>query len=111
LDRLDALQRLTSDSDDPEVRRLAGERLAKLASTYDELANGAAYLKSFPAGEWAAVVTERLNSLAEKLHGEVILYQTVGDHVKGIERIQQILTHAPNSPAAERLRERMVLES
>jgi hypothetical protein len=111
LDRLDALQRLASDSDDPEVRRLAGERLAKLASTYKELANGAAYLKSFPAGEWAAVVTERLNSLAEKLHGEVILYQTVGDHVKGIERIQQILTHAPNSPAAEDLRERMVLES
>ena len=37
--------------------------------------------------------------------------QTVGDHVKGIEGIQQILTHAPNSPAAERLRERMVLES
>ena len=111
LDRLDALQRLASDGDDPEVRRLAGERLAKLASTYDELANGAAYLKSFPAGEWAAAINERLNSLAEKLHGEVILYQTVGDHVKGIERIQQILTHAPNSPAAERLRERMVLES
>jgi Zn-dependent protease with chaperone function len=111
LDRLDALQRLASDSDDAEVQRLAGERLAKLASTYDELANGAAYLKSFPTGEWAAVVTERLNSLAEKLHGELILYQTVGDHVKGIEHIQQILTHAPNSPAAERLRERMVLES
>ena len=111
LDRLDALQRLASDSDDPEVRRLAGERLAKLASTYKELANGAAYLKSYPTGEWAAAINERLNSLAEKLHGEVILYQTVGDHVKGIERIQQILTHAPNSPAAERLRERMVLES
>ena len=111
LDRLDALQRLASDSEDPEVRRLAGERLATLASTYKELANGAAYLKSFPTGEHAEVVTARLNSLAEKLHGEVILYQTVGDHVKGIERIQQILTHAPNSPAAARLRERMVLES
>jgi Zn-dependent protease with chaperone function len=111
LDRLDALQRLANDSDDPEVRRVATARLAELASTYKELANGAAYLKSFPTGEWAAVVNERLNSLAEKLHGEVILYQTVGDHVKGIERIQQILTHAPNSPAAERLRERMVLKS
>ncbi len=111
LDRLDALQRLAAESDDPEVQRLAAERLAKLAPTYKELANGAAYLKSYPTGEWAAVVNERLNSLAEKLHGEVILYQTVGDHVKGIERIQQILTYAPNSPAAERLRERMVLES
>ena len=111
LDRLDALQRLASDSEDPEVRRRAEERLARLASTYDELANGAAYLESFPAGEWAVVINKRLNRLAEKLHGEVILYQTVGDHVKGIERIQQILTHAPNSPAAERLRERMVLES
>jgi predicted Zn-dependent protease len=111
LDRLDALQRLAGESDDPEVQRLAAERLAKLAPTYKELANGAAYLKSYPTGEWAAVVNERLDSLAEKLHGEVILYQTVGDHVKGIERIQQILTHAPNSPAAQRLRERMVLES
>ena len=111
LDRLDALQRLASDSEDPEVRRLAADRLGKLASTYKELANGAAYLKSFPTGEHAAAVTERLNSLAEKLHGEVILYQAVGDNLKGIERIQQILTHAPNSPAAERLRERMVLES
>ena len=42
--------------------------------------------------------------------GELILYQSVGDHVKGIERIQKILTYAPNSPAAERLRDRMVLE-
>jgi hypothetical protein len=31
--------------------------------------------------------------------------------VKGIERIQQILTYAPQSPAAERLRARMVVES
>ena len=111
LDRLDALQRMASDSDDPELRRLAAERLAKLASSYKELANGAAYLKAYPRGEWAEAVSARLNSLAENLHGEVILYQTVGDHVKGIEGIQKILTYAPNSPAAERLRERMVLQS
>ncbi len=111
LERLDALARLARDGEDPELRRLAAERLDRLASTYSELANGAAYLKSFPDGEHAAAVTARLNSLAEKLYGEVVLYQTVGDHVKGIERIQKILTHAPNSPAADKLRERMVLES
>ncbi len=47
--------------------------------------------------------------LAENLYGEVVLYQSVGDHLKAIDRIQQILTHAPASPAAQKLLDRVVL--
>ncbi len=111
LDELSALQRLALESGDPELRDLAEQRLATLASEYEELANGATYLKTYPDGGQARVVSQRLDELAEALFGEVILYQSVGDHVKGIERIQQILTYAPQSPAAERLRARMVVES
>lgn len=111
LNQLTALQQLALESDDSELRELAHQRLATLAAEYEELANGATYLKTYPDGDQAAVVSQRLDELAEALFGEVILYQSVGDHVKGIERIQQILTYAPQSPAAERLRARMVVES
>ncbi|MGB5161908.1 MAG: M48 family metalloprotease [Thermoanaerobaculia bacterium] len=111
LNQLTALQQLALESDDSELRELAHQRLATLATEYEELANGATYLKTYPDGDQAAVVRQRLDKLAEALFGEVILYQSVGDHVKGIERIQQILTYAPQSPAAERLRARMVVKS
>ncbi len=111
LNQLTALQQLALESDDSELRELAHQRLATLATEYKELANGAKYLKTYPDGDQAVVVRQRLDKLAEALFGEVILYQSVGDHVKGIERIQQILTYAPQSPAAERLRARMVVES
>ena len=110
LESLGALQKLAAEANDAEIRKVASERLQGLASRFEELANGADYLKRYPDGEQAEVVSERLNLLADELYGELILYQSVGDHVKGIERIQQILTYAPNSPAAERLREKIVLE-
>lgn len=110
LEQLAALEQLTEMSEDPDLQRLASERLQRLASTYQDLANGADYLKRFPRGEHTEAVNQRLNQLADKLYGELILYQSVGDHVKGLERIQKILTYAPHSPAAERLRERIVLE-
>ena len=49
------------------------------------------------------------NVLADNLYAEVILYQGMGDAVKAIDRINKILTHAPLSPAAEKLREKAVL--
>ena len=110
LNQLGALEQLASRPDDRELQRLASERLRQLASEYDDLANGAAYLSKYPNGREAKVVAQRLNRLAEKLYGELVLYQTVGDHLKGIERIQKILTYAPDSPAADRLRARMVVE-
>ena len=111
LEELTALQKLALESEDSELRELASQRLATLANAYEELANGATYLKTYPDGDQATVVSQRLDQLADALFGEIILYQSVGDHVKGIERIQQILTYAPQSPAAERLRARMVVES
>lgn len=110
LQSLGALQQLATECDDPALQDAAGQRLATLAPKFDELANGADYLKRYPAGQQADVVARRIDQLADELYGELILYQSVGDHVKGIARIQQILTHAPNSPAAERLRAKIVLE-
>ncbi len=105
LDDLGALQRLAAEASDPEVRRLASDRLDQAASTYAELANGAAYLKRYPESELAPAVTRRLNALADELYGEAILYQRVGDHGKALERIRAILTEAPYSPAADKLRQ------
>ncbi len=109
LDDLAALERLSAEAD-PEVATLASERLARLADSFDRLEIGAAYLTNYPEGSAATVVAERLDHLAEDLYGEVVLYQTVGDAAKAVAGIQKILTHAPFSPAAEKLRERMVLE-
>ncbi len=111
LDRPAALQQLADEIDDPELREVSQKRLDKVATSYKNLADGAEYLRRFPSGEHAAPVRERLEALAQNLYGEVVLYQGVGDHVKALDRIQQILTHAPLTKAAEALRERAVLDT
>ncbi|MGH2671204.1 MAG: hypothetical protein ACRDH5_19200, partial [bacterium] len=95
---------------DAELARLAAERLAAVAKSYGELANGAEYLRRFPEGAHVEVVLGRLDNLADNLYGEVVLYQGIGESVKALERMNAILTHAPLSPAAERLRDRALLE-
>ncbi|RPH57601.1 outer membrane protein assembly factor BamD, partial [bacterium] len=109
LKELAALQQMVEQDRDPELKRIASARLAQMAKTYDDVANGAEYLRRYPESEHTTPVIERLNVLADNLYGEVVLYQSVGDSVKAVERINKILTHAPLSPAAEKLRDRAVL--
>jgi predicted Zn-dependent protease len=106
LKELSALQQLIDQDDDAELKRLAADRLAQMVRSYDDVANGAEYLRRFPEAQHVPAVLDRLNALADNLYGEVVLYQSVGDDVKAIERINKILTHAPLSPAAEKLRDR-----
>ena len=109
LKELAALQEMAAQDRDPELKKIAADRLATMAKTYDDVVNGAEYLRLYPEGTHVVPVMERLNVLAENLYGEVVLYQSVGDPVKAVERINKILTHAPLSPAAEKLRDRAVL--
>lgn len=108
---LAALEQLASETADEELRGASRERLSRLASQFEALENGAEYLKRYPEGIYFREVSTRLNQLADELYAELVLYQSVGDHVKGIDRIQRILTYAPHSPAADRLREQIVVES
>lgn len=110
LDSLAALALLATEGTDPELGPLARARLDTIAGTFADLANGAEYLKKYPGGAKVEVVTDRLNVLADQLYTEVILYQGVGDSVKALDRINSILTHAPGSQAASRLREKAVVE-
>jgi len=109
LKELAALQQLALQDRDPEIRKIAGERLATMAKSYDDVANGAEYLRRYPEGGQAPEVLGRLNVLADNLYAEVVLYQGMGDAAKAMDRINKILTHAPLSPAAEKLRDRAVL--
>ena len=106
LDQLAALQQLAAQDRDAELKKMANERLAAAAKSYSDVANGAEYLRRFPEGEHVATVLNRLNVLADNLHAEVVLYQGMGDSVKAMERMNKILTHAPLSRAAQRLRDR-----
>jgi Zn-dependent protease with chaperone function len=110
LEDLAALQQLAEQREDPELARLAGERLSSQVASFAKLSEGAAYLRRYPAGPHAAAVGVRLNALAQSLYGEMVLYQAVGDSIKALDRIQKILTYAPTSPAADRLRERTVVQ-
>ncbi|MBV8200320.1 MAG: M48 family metalloprotease, partial [Acidobacteria bacterium] len=109
LKELAALQELANQERDPQMKELASARLATMSHSYDDVANGAEYLRRYPAGEYVVPVLDRLNVLADNLYGEVVLYQGFGDATKAIERINKILTNAPLSPAAEKLRDRAVL--
>ena len=111
LKELAALQQMAEQTKDPELKQIADERLAAIAKTYDDVKNGAEYLRRYPEGPYVVPVIERLNVLADNLYGEVVLYQSVGDTVKAMERINKILTDAPLSPAAGKLRDRAVLEA
>jgi Zn-dependent protease with chaperone function len=111
LEQLAALQQLAKQDKDPELRKTAGERLATMAGSYGDLTNGAEYLRRYPEGEHVATVLSRLNVLADNLYAEVVLYQGMGDSVKAMERINKILTDAPLSPAAQRLRDRAVIDT
>ena len=109
LKELSALQQLAIQERDPEIRKMASDRLVTMVKTYDDLTNGADYLHRYPDGQYVTPVLERLNVLAENLYAEVILYQGMGDPVRAVERINKILTSAPLSPAAGKLRDRAVL--
>lgn len=111
LQELAALQKLADQKDDPEIRELAVARLASEAGKFTDLRNGAEYLRRFPEGQHTGRVADRLETLADKLYNEMVLYRAVGDDAEAIERIQEILTHAPLSKAARQLREQAVLES
>jgi Zn-dependent protease with chaperone function len=109
LDQLAALQQLAAQDRDPELKKMAGERLNVAAKSYGDLTNGAEYLRRFPEGAHVGDVLNRLNILADNLYTEVVLYRGMGDSVKAMERINKILTHAPLSPAAGRLRDQAVI--
>ncbi len=109
LEMLAALQDLVDREKEPAMKKQAEERLAAQAKVFDDLANGAEYLHRYPEGIHVPVVIERLNKLADDLYGEVVLYQGVGETVKALDRIQRILTHAPLSPAAAKLRDHAVV--
>jgi len=109
LKELAALEQLAVQDRDPEIKKVAGERLATVATSYDDVANGAEYLRRYPEGGHATEVMDRLNLLADNLYAEVVLYQGMGDAVKAMTAINKILTHAPLSPAAAKLRDRVEL--
>lgn len=109
LDQLTALAELATQEQDADLARLADERLAGKAASYSDIADGAAYIARYPTGTYVEAVTLRLNALAEGLFGELLLYQSVGDQMKAMDRIQRILTHAPLSPAASRLMAKVTL--
>ncbi len=109
LDQLTALAELAAQDQDADLRHAAEERLTRQAVGYSDIADGAAYIAKYPTGPYVEAVTLRLNALAEGLFGEVLLYQSVGDQMKAMERIQRILTSAPLSPAASRLMAKIAL--
>ena len=111
LERLAALQTLTEQSHDPELAEVALGRLKGMASTFEELENGAEFLERDTGGPLAETVRQRQHLLADELHKEVILYQRMGDHGKAVQGIHRILTLAPLSPAAKSLGESALAET
>ena len=101
--RLTALEQLARQDRDPGLADAALTRLQQQAHAFEELANGAEYLRRHPEGLFTEAVGSRLEQLAENLYREMRLYEEVGDSAKAIARANQILEHAPLSRAAQRL--------
>ncbi len=110
LTRLGSLQHLALQERDHDLGERAEERLRKLASSYDDITSGSEYLRRFPDGPWADEIGERLDVLADLLYKEMMIYRELGDAAKAIAHASQILTHAPLSPTARRLRDERLEE-
>ncbi len=106
LDDLCALDRLNSQESDPILAEQAQDKLAAVAETFDDLANGAAYLECAPEGLVVEAVRARLEVLAESRLADVLLHQRIGNGAQAVDGIDDILTHAPWTEAANRLRQR-----
>ena len=107
LQQLAALEQLATQDEDPELQELAARRLDEQASSFRELENGAAYLERFPDGLYVDTVSARMETLADTLYREMVLYQQIGDSAKAIARASRILELAPFSEAARRLGEQL----
>ncbi len=105
LTQLGALEALASQTLDEELASVARERLDERASSYEQIENGADYLRNHPDTALASVVRTRLDELADQLYKKMVIYQRVGDTGKAIEQARRILVNAPLSAAAERLAE------
>ena len=101
--RLTALEQLARQDRDPGLADVALTRLQQQAHAFEDLANGAEYLRRYPEGLFAEAVSSRIEQLAESLYREMRLYEEVGESAKAIARANQILEHAPLSRAAQRL--------
>lgn len=111
IEDLTVLQRLADDSSDEDLQKIATDRLETRVAKFSDLGNGSAFLRQYPDSPHSETVTARINSLAASLLGEATLYQRVGDHAKALDRINRILTEAPFSPAADKLRKDAILET
>lgn len=101
--RLTALEQLARQDRDPGLADTALSRLQQQAHAFEDLANGAEYLKRYPEGLFTEAVSARIEDLAENLYREMRLYEEVGESAKAIARANQILEYAPLSRAAQRL--------
>ncbi len=103
LGRLAALEQLAIQERDAELADLALARLESLVASYEGLENGAEYLEHYPQGLYAETVSFRLDTNADTMYREMVLYQQLGDSAKAIARANMILEYAPLSSAARRL--------
>ena len=110
IDRLAALASIADDAPEPRLRELATARLRDQAKRFEGLDNGAEFLNRYPLSPLENAVRTRQNALADELYKEAIVYQRVGDHAKAVDRIHQILTHAPLSSAAAKLGETVIAD-
>lgn len=99
-----ALERLRRQQLDAAVATHAGEALASAVADFVSLAAGADYLACSEDGAHVDAVRARLEVLAESRLADVLLHQSIGNAAKAVQGIDDILTHAPWTEAADRLR-------
>lgn len=104
VDDLCALEKLRQQKVAAEIARRAGEELDRAATSFSSLKAGADYLACSPGSEETDQVRQRLEVLAQSRLADVLLHQKIGNSAKAVQGIDEILTHAPWTDAADRLR-------
>lgn len=99
-----ALETLRRQEVAADVAAKAREKLRRAATSFSSLKAGADYLACAEDGEESEKVRQRLEVLAESRLADVLLHQKIGNGAKAVQGIDDILTHAPWTEAADRLR-------
>ncbi|MCI0411946.1 M48 family metalloprotease [bacterium] len=108
LEDLASSHKLSTQTKDAAIAKLASERMKSIASSFKTLQNGYEFRRSFPGSQLDKEVVKRMNVLAEDALKQGKLYQAVGEYQKALDQYSMILRYGSDLPVADQVRDTLV---
>lgn len=108
LKELSACYKIAQQVKDPEVKKMADERMKTITASFDSLQNGYDFRRAYPTSEFEKPVREQLSKLAAETLHQAKLYQAVGEYQKALDGYNKILRYCGDLPVADQVKDDIV---